>query len=74
MSDVEQKIIHQIEKDQYITGIELAENIGVSIRTIEWTLKNLRENQFIKWAGSRKKGYWVILEHDTKSWMNLRQN
>lgn len=55
----EDLIISLIEENNKITCKELAEHLGVSIRTLQ---RILNENESIKFVGSGKSGYWKIIK------------
>jgi ATP-dependent DNA helicase RecG len=40
---------------------KLAWNIGVTERTIERNIRELRQNGLIRWVGGRKEGYWEVV-------------
>ena len=51
-----------LEADPFITGKELAEILGVPLRTIERKMKALREAGQIRRVGSAKAGHWDVLQ------------
>ena len=55
------EILKLLKSNPHITRVELSETIGLSVRGIEWHLKNLKEKGQIKRIGSTKAGYWEIL-------------
>ena len=58
-NEMENLIIRLIEKNKYITRLEMAEKIGKSKATIERIIKKSKK---IKYVGSSKKGYWEIVK------------
>lgn len=44
--------------DQYL---RLAEQLELTIKGIEWQLKQLKENNIIRRVGADKGGYWEIV-------------
>jgi len=60
--ETSEKIIRAIKKDQNITIITLAEIVGVSTRSIERNIKNLRQNNTLKRVGPKKGGHWKVLK------------
>ncbi len=62
LNAIEKDIIRHLKQNPSLSVARLAEEIGVSQRTAERTLKNLREKGFIIREGSRKKGNWTILK------------
>lgn len=61
-SATEQRILREIEKNPHITISALAEKIVKSQRTIERTMKQLREQGIIQRKGSNKSGVWLIVK------------
>lgn len=55
------KILQLISNNPFITRSELSEEIGLSVRGIEWNLLQLREKGILKRMGATKKGYWKIV-------------
>lgn len=55
------KILYYITIDGSITIPELAEKTGVSLSTIERTIKYLQNENKINRVGSKKAGYWLII-------------
>ncbi|WP_413854373.1 winged helix-turn-helix transcriptional regulator [Candidatus Ruminimicrobium bovinum] len=55
-----EKIIELIRKNSKITTREMAENLGLTIKGIEWQIKSLQENNIIERIGSKKAGSWSI--------------
>ena len=62
LSDTELLIFAEIRRDPKITVQQLINDTGVSERTINRTMKMLRENGYIVRVGARKNGYWGILK------------
>ena len=56
------EILELLNSNGKITRAELSEKIGLSIRGIEWHLKNLKEKGVIKRIGSTKSGFWKVLK------------
>jgi ATP-dependent DNA helicase RecG len=57
-----EKILDLIMYNSKITTNELAENLGVSTKTIERAVKLLKVENQIKRIGGRKEGYWQVIE------------
>ena len=55
-------IKENIKADPYITVVELAELLQVTMRTIERRLGELRAAGEIRRIGARKNGYWEVVE------------
>ena len=45
-----------------ITSKELAKQLEITLKGIEWQLKRLKEQGKIKHIGATKKGYWKIIK------------
>jgi len=41
---------------------EIAEKIGKTRKTVQRTVKELKENGYVKRIGSRKAGYWEVVD------------
>lgn len=61
LSETEKKMMKLLLKNPGATSIYLAENIGVSKRTIERAFKALREKKMIERTGSKRDGNWTII-------------
>lgn len=55
------KVLSIIQKNPKITAEELSSIVGVTRRTIELSIRHLREKGLIKREGGRKNGYWKII-------------
>ncbi len=55
-----QKIIDLMKRSPQITGQQIAEELGLSIRTVRTEILNLRNNNVIERIGSNKTGYWQV--------------
>lgn len=62
LNDIQNKIIELITNNNKITQNEIANIIGVNVRTIKRNFKILIDNFVIERVGSDKKGYWQILK------------
>ena len=58
----QQKIIDAIKSNPYVTQEELANNIGITKKSIIANMKKLQECGFIKRIGANKNGYWQVAE------------
>lgn len=56
-----EKILNIISKNSDITMFELAQLLKLSPKTIEKHIKILKEENKIKRVGTRKEGYWEIV-------------
>ena len=54
------KIIRLLSKNNMITAFELAKEIGVSEKGIEYHLQKLKSEKIIKRIDSTKSGYWEV--------------
>lgn len=61
-TESEQKILKVLIENPYITQIQLSELIGISKRSINKNIKNLKDKEKIRRVGSDRKGYWEILK------------
>lgn len=61
-SGVLNAIKENIKADPYITVVELAELLQVTMRTIERRLGELRATGEVRRIGARKNGYWEVVE------------
>ena len=58
----ESRIIDLIKENPNINADEIAQELGVSIRTIRSALKSLKDNGKIERVGSKKSGKWMSIE------------
>ena len=58
--DIQEKIIEAIKADNTISATQLAELIGVSKRTAERHIKELREKGLLERQGSARGGWWKV--------------
>ncbi len=56
-----EKIVQIINNNPNVTTAELAEQLELTIKGIEWQLKQLKENNIIRRVGADKGGHWEIL-------------
>lgn len=61
-NDIQNRIIELILNNNKITQNEIADIIGVNVRTIKRNFKVLIDNSIIERIGSDKTGYWQILK------------
>ncbi len=62
MNDIQNRIIELITNNNRMTQNEIANIIGVNVRTIKRNFKVLIDNSIIERIGSDKTGYWQILK------------
>ena len=60
MSERHSRIIEEIETNPSVTGAEIAEHLGIGLRTARRALKELQDMGAITRKGSDKSGEWVI--------------
>lgn len=56
----EQEVLAAIQKDNTVTAASIANQCQVTTRTIERTIKSLKEKGLIERVGSDKTGHWII--------------
>ena len=62
LNDIQNRIIELITNNSRITQNEIANIIGVNVRTVKRNFKVLIDNLIIERIGSDKTGYWQILK------------
>lgn len=62
INDIQNRIIELITNNNRITQNEIANIIGVNVRTIKRNFKVLIDNSIVERIGSDKTGYWQILK------------
>ena len=62
MNGIQKRIIELITNNNRITQNEIANIIGVNVRTIKRNFKVLIDNSIVKRIGSDKTGYWQVLK------------
>ena len=62
INDKQNKIIELIINNNRITQNEIANIIGVNVRTIKRNFKILIDNSIVERIGSDKTGYWQVLK------------
>ncbi|MEI6090929.1 MAG: RNA-binding domain-containing protein [bacterium] len=55
-------IVKLIINNNTITSTEIAEEIGISLKGVEYHLANLKKKKLIERVGPDKGGYWKVLE------------
>ena len=61
LNKTEKKVIEFLIENPSLTSTELAEQIGVTKRTIERTFKTLQEKKIIERIGSKRYGNWIVI-------------
>ena len=57
-----EKIIAIIKESPSVTTAELAKNLGLSQKGVEWQLRQLKEANLIRRVGPDKGGHWEAME------------
>ncbi len=57
-----QRIIDLMRQRPKITGQQIADELGLSIRTVRTEILNLRNNNLVTRIGSNKNGHWIVLD------------
>jgi ATP-dependent DNA helicase RecG len=57
-----EKIISLIKENPEITTNEMVEKLNISVKGVEWQIKNLKDKGILKRIGPDKGGYWKIIE------------
>ena len=65
LNDIQNGIVELITNNNKITQNEIANIIGVNVRTIKRNFKTLIDNSIIERIGSDKTGYWQITNKKT---------
>ncbi len=60
MNQNQREICQEIYENENITIQKLANNIGISPRSVERNIKKLREEEILKRVGGRKEGHWEL--------------
>jgi predicted HTH transcriptional regulator len=60
INDIQNRIIELITNNNRITQNEIANIIGVNVRTIKRNFKVLIDNSIVERIGSDKTGYWEV--------------
>lgn len=62
LSDTENNILINISENQKISTSDLAKIVNVGTTTVTRTIKKLKELGLIERVGSKKNGYWKIIQ------------
>lgn len=60
ISDKEKKIISYLKQNDSVSTAEISTNTGIPKRTVERTLKSLKDKGLIERIGSDKTGFWKV--------------
>ena len=61
LNKTEKKVIKFLIENPSYTSTELAEQTGVTKRTIERAFKSLQEKKMIERIGSKRDGNWIVV-------------
>ena len=61
LNKTEKRVIEILIENSSVTSVELAEQRGVTKRTIERTFKTLQEKKMIERVGSKRDGNWIVV-------------
>ena len=56
-----EKILALIKENPEITTTELAASVDLTVKGIEWQIKQLKEKGIIRRVGADKGGHWEVL-------------
>lgn len=54
------KILAAISRNNKITRDELATQLGITIKGVDWQIKKMKEEGLLNRIGSDKGGYWEL--------------
>lgn len=57
-----EKILSLMKKKPSITQKELIDKTGLTRRGVEWNIKKLKEEGFIRRVGSDRSGHWEVIK------------
>ena len=61
LNRTEKKVIECLIENPSITSTEIAEQIGVTKRTVERTFKSLQDKNILERIGSKLDGNWIVV-------------
>ena len=62
LSETDKSVLKEIKKNPELTVQQLTDTIQRSLRTLERSIKKLKDQKYIKRQGSKKSGHWVLLK------------
>ena len=62
INDTQVRIIEILSVNNQLSAAQMAEEIGISRRNIEMSIKKLKQYGMLVRHGSPKKGYWEIIK------------
>lgn len=60
VTDAERRILNELMKNPGYTYMMIADNLGISKKTVAEHIKSLKEKGIINRVGNNKNGYWII--------------
>lgn len=60
LNENEEKVLKIIQKNPYITQVEIKEQLQIARSHVQKIMKSLAEKEIIERVGSKKTGYWEI--------------
>lgn len=64
VTENQQTIIQEIQKNAFVTASELSEILGISLRKTKENMRKLREAGLIRRVGPDKGGHWEVIDPD----------
>lgn len=61
-NETDQRILDMIAIKQDISMSAMADQMGISYKTVQWAINHLKENGRIRRKGGKRFGYWEIIE------------
>lgn len=62
LTENQQLILKEIEKNKYVTQSELAQHIGINDKNIRNNIKKLKDLSILQRVGNNRNGYWLIIK------------
>lgn len=62
-----EKILDLLGKQPFFTAAELAKELSITEKAVEWQIKQLKEKKIIKRIGPNKGGHWEIINPGDKN-------
>ena len=62
MTKTEKKVLKLLVKNSDMMADELADAIGVTVRTIQRAYSSLQKKGYLERIGSKKNGKWIVLK------------
>lgn len=62
LSDTQKGMIDLLKENPKLNAQEIADKLSKSKKTIERNFIELQKNKIIERAGSKRDGYWIVIE------------